>query len=75
MLGLPWDHNNDILVVSRVTYSTVTKSITQRLVSSLVSKVCDPIGLVARITVGARLLLKDFWCVSGQHWDEELPKN
>ena len=25
-------------------------------------------------TVTARLLLKDIWRVSGEHWDEELPK-
>ena len=67
VLGLKWDHNNDTLVVSRVTSSTVTKSLTQRLVLSLVSKVFDPIGLVAPFTVGARLLLKDIWRVSGQH--------
>ena len=75
VLGLKWDHNNDTLVVSRGTSSTVTKSLTQRLVLSLVSKVFDPIGLVAPFTVGARLLLKDIWRVSGQHWDEELPKD
>ena len=39
------------------------------------SKVFDPIGLVVPFTVGARLLLKDIWRVSGQHWDEELPKD
>ena len=71
---MKWDHNNITLVVSRVTSSTVTKSLTQRLVLSLVSKVFDPIGLVAPFTVGARLLLKDIWRASGKHWDEELPK-
>ena len=75
VLGLKWDHNNDILVVSRGSSSTVTKSLTQRLVLSLVSKVFEPIGLVAPFTVGARLLLKDIWRVSGQHGDEELPKD
>ena len=59
VLGLKWDHNNDTLVVSRATSSTVIKSLTQRLVLSLVSKVFDPIGLVAPFSVGARLLLKD----------------
>ena len=39
------------------------------------SKIFDPIGLVAPFTVGARLLLKDIWRVSGQHRDEELPKD
>ena len=53
----------------------MTKSLTQRLVLSLVSKVFDSIGLVAPFTVAARLLLKDIWRVSGQHWDEELPKD
>ena len=75
VLGLKWDHNNDTLAVSRGTNSTITKSLTQRLVLSLVSKVYDPIGLVAPFTVGARLILKDIWRVNGQSWDDELPKN
>ena len=75
VLGLKWDHNNDTLVVSRGAYSTITKSLTQRLVLSLVSKFYDPIGLVAPFTVGARLILKDIWRVNGQSWDDELPKD
>ena len=75
MLGLKWDHNNDTLVVSRGTNSTITKSLTQRLVICLVSKVYDPIGLVAPFTVGARLILKDIWRVNGQSLDDELPKD
>ena len=59
VLGLKWDHNTDTLVVSRGTNSTITKSLTKRLVLSLVPKVYDPIGLVAPFTVGARLILKD----------------
>ena len=39
------------------------------------SKVYDPIGLVAPFTVGARLILKDIWSVNGQSWDEVLPKD
>ena len=72
VLGLMWDHSNDILVVSRGTSCAITKSFTQRLIRSLVSKVFDPFGLVAPFTVGARLLLKDIWRFSGQQWDEEL---
>ena len=49
------------------------KNVTQRLVLSLVSKVFDPIGLVAPFTVTARLLLKDIWRLSGQDWDKVLP--
>ena len=74
VLGLKWDHSNDTLVVSRGTSSTetTTTSLTQRLVLSLVS---DHIGLVAPFTAVARLLLKDIWRVSRQHWHEELPKD
>ena len=75
VIGLKWDHNNDTLAVSRGTSSTVTKSLTQRLVLSLVCTLFDPIGLVPPFTLGARLLLKDIWRVSGQHWDEELPRD
>ena len=75
VLGLKWDHNNHTLVVSRGTNSTITKSLTQRLVLSLVSKVYDPIGLVAPFTVGARLILKIIWRLNGQSWDDELPKD
>ena len=75
VLGLKGDHNNDTLVVCRGTSSAVTKSLTHRFVLSLECKVFDTIGHVSPFTVGARLLLKDIWRVSGQHWDEELPKD
>ena len=65
VLGIKWDHSANTLVVSRGTNYTITKSSTQRLVLSLVSKVYDPIGLVAPFTVGARLILKDIWGVNG----------
>ena len=74
-LRLKWDHTNDTLVVSSGTSCAITKSVTQCLVLSLVSKVFDIIGLVAPFTVRARLLLKDIWLVSGQHWDDELPQD
>ena len=70
-----WDHTSDTLVVSRGTSCAITKSLTQRLVLSVVSKVFDPIGLVAPFTVGARLLLKDTCRVLGQQRDDELPQD
>ena len=75
VLGFKWDHNNDTLVVSRGTKSTITKSLTKRLVLSLMSKVYDPIGLVAPFTVGAWLILKDIWRVNGKSWHDELLKD
>ena len=51
VLGLKCDRNNDTLVVSRGTNDTIMKNLRQRLVLNLVSKIYDPIGLVAPLTV------------------------
>ena len=53
LVELKWDQTNDNLVVSKGTSCAITKSLTQRLVISLVSKVLDPIRLVAPFTAGA----------------------
>ena len=73
VLGLKWDHRKDTLVVSRGTKCNESNKVTQRLVFSLVAKIFDPIGLVASLTITARLLLKDIWRLSGQNWDNTLP--
>ena len=75
VLGLKRDRTNDTLVVSKGTSCAITKSLTQRFFLSLVSKVFDPIGLVAPFTVGARLFLKDIWRVPGQQWDDDLQQD
>ena len=59
VLGLKWDRNNDTIVVSRGTSSTVTTSLTQRMVLSLVSIFFYSIGLVAPLIVSARMLPKE----------------
>ena len=47
VLGLKWNHKSDTLVVSRGTTPETQRTVTQRVVLSLVSAVYDPIGLVA----------------------------
>ena len=73
VLGLKWNHASDYLVVSRGTSPDTNRTLTQRVILSLVSAVYDPIGLVAPYTVAARLLLKDIWRIHGQQWDDNLP--
>ena len=75
VLGLKWDHVKDTLVVSRGVDRPLDKAITQRTVLSFVSSVFDPVGLLARYTVRARLFLKDIWKTSGQSWDDELSED
>ena len=74
-LGLGGITTMTLLVVRRGTNKAIKNSLTQRLVSSLVSKVDDSISVVAPFTVGAPLILKDIWRVNGQCWDDELPKD
>ena len=73
ILGLKWNHKSDTLVVSRGTTPDTQRTVSQRIVWSLVSAVYDPIGLVAPYTLKARLLLRDIWRLSGQKWDDVLP--
>ena len=73
VLGLKWNHKSDTLVVSRGTTPETQRTVTQRIVLSLVSAVYDPIGLLAPFTVKARFLLKDIWRLSGQKYDGVLP--
>ena len=75
VLRLKWSHATDTLVVSRGTNPDIKHTVTQRVVLRLVSSVYDPIGLVAPYTVKARLLLKDIWRLSGQPWDDDLPRD
>ena len=71
VLGLNWNPYSDTLVV---TSPDTNRTVTQRVVLSLVSAVYDPIGLVAPYTVKAQLLLKDIWRLSGQKGDYHLPE-
>ena len=67
VLELKWDYTNDFSceLGYKLRYHQVPHA-------SPVSKVFDPIGLVALFTDGAQLLLKDIWRVTGQQWDDEL---
>ena len=75
VLELKCDHVKDTLVGSRDVDRSLDKAKTQRTVLSFVSSVFDPVGLVARYTIRACLLLKHLWKISGQSWDDDLPKD
>ena len=72
VLGRKWDHSSDSLVVSRGINKDVPSTLTQRAVLSLVAAVFYPNGLVAPITVRARLLMKAIWRVCVKQWEEQL---
>ena len=73
VLGLKWNYQYDTLVVNRRNSPDRNRTLTQRVVLSLVLAVYDPIGLVAPYTVKTWLLSKDIWRLNGQQWDDNLP--
>ena len=72
-LGVKYNLSTDTQVISRGTSPNTNRNVIQRIVLSLASGVYVPIRLVALFTIKARLLLKDIWRLTGQHWDNNLP--
>ena len=72
ILGLQWNVDAGNLEVCRGMQKEIPVKITQRAVSSHVSAVFDPLGIVSPFTIRMRLLLKSIWKENGQSWDKEL---
>ena len=72
VLGFKWNQRSDTLVVSRGVNTSVTEPVTQRLVSSRLASIFDPICLAAPYTIKARLMLKEVWRLHARQWDEVL---
>ena len=68
-LGLKWDTENDAFFFSAI---TPEDGPTRRRVLSAVSRIFDPLGLIAPITLSAKVLLQD---LTRMHlsWDESIP--
>ncbi|XP_052817602.1 uncharacterized protein LOC128243724 isoform X1 [Mya arenaria] len=70
-LGLSWDLENDCFVFQ---VADQKKPLTKRGVLSTVNSLYDPLGFLAPVTLGGRLLLRKVTDeVDG--WDEPLPEN
>ena len=72
ILSLEWKTGQDCLQVCRGPTKESSSEITQRLVSSFVSSVIDPMCIFASFTMRMRMLLKIIWIHHGQSWDEGL---
>ncbi|XP_043485239.1 uncharacterized protein LOC122513069 [Leptopilina heterotoma] len=71
VLGLIWNSKDDEFrfTVKIQSYTVITK----RLVLSIISKLFDPLGLVAPIIIVAKMLMQDLW-LQKLDWDSELPQ-
>ena len=69
-LGVSWDARNDT-----VTYTVdphVATKVTKRTILSTIARIFDPLGLLAPVTVVAKILMQRLWHLK-LDWDESLP--
>ena len=71
-LGLNWNLDTDILIVSRGFEPEVPLKLNQRFVLSFVSAKFDPLGICQPFTKRMRILLKSIWAAIRQAWNKEL---
>jgi hypothetical protein len=74
-LGLSWNHSSDTFTFSWDLNSKKVNRLTKRVLLSEISKLYDPIGFWAPITVTAKLLFQKVWLNKQTSWDDELPKD
>lgn len=70
MLGLIWCFRLDNLIYNIREFKY--KKVTKRSVLSEIAQIFDPLGLVAPVTVLAKITMQKLW-QSGISWDESLP--
>ena len=73
ILGIQWDLREDNLYVCRGLSNPLPGNITQRKILSVVSSVFDLLTFVSSFAVRGRLILKEYWKLVGQAWDNSVP--
>lgn len=71
-LGLLWDSNLDILKYAISINKTASRTVTKRTILSSIAQIFDPLGLIAPITIKAKLILQQLWQLKID-WDDEVP--
>ena len=71
VLGLRWNISTDTLTLTQKALSTSDTPITKREILRESSKIHDPLGLIARVSVNAKILMQDIWQLNVD-WDEPL---
>lgn len=70
ILGLCWNPSSNTFQFS---ITSSTKSIvTKRTILSTIAKIFDPLGLLAPITISAKILIQELWTIK-LGWDDPLP--
>ncbi|XP_076246269.1 uncharacterized protein LOC143186476 [Calliopsis andreniformis] len=71
-LGISWDARNDDIVY-RVDVNFDTQ-VTKRTILSTISRIFDPLGLLAPVIITAKILIQKLWRLE-LNWNESLPND
>ena len=73
VLGIQWNTSQDTLASFPKQFSSVNSTlVTKRKVLQDVSRIFDPLGFLAPVTIQAKLFMQEFW-QRKVNWDEPLP--
>lgn len=72
-LGILWNSRADVLQFGYSGEAEMNRCMSKRQILSLVCRVFDPLGLIAPIIIGSKILLQDLWRKK-LGWDDEVPE-
>lgn len=72
-LGVYWHPGTDEFAYKVNAWEIDTESTTKRQILSEISKLFDPLGLLAPVVITAKILMQQLW-LTGCSWDEDVPK-
>lgn len=72
ILGLAWKPDTDTFHFSAAALHSVA-TLTKRVVASEIASLYDPLGLIAPVLIGAKIILQELWLIK-VGWDDPLPQ-
>ena len=74
ILGLPWDTQADTISFPVQTFDSTNTQLTKHKVLSMASRSYDPLGMLSRATLIARLFIAELWERKKFCWDQPAPQ-
>ncbi|XP_076549276.1 uncharacterized protein LOC143308232 [Osmia lignaria lignaria] len=71
-LGVQWNPHQDEFRFTTSDFEGLSREVTKRAVLSNIARLFDPLGWLAPITIGAKILMQDLWILK-VGWDSVLP--
>ncbi|XP_011858993.1 PREDICTED: uncharacterized protein LOC105556505 [Vollenhovia emeryi] len=71
-LGIYWDSIQDAFRFDSLASRSASETLTKRVILSDISRLFDPLGWLAPVTVVAKILMQDLWILKCE-WDTVLP--